>query len=47
LIKILFLKIMWTLLCIFYFFLQYQIAKIKDSPFPEKQWKEKLNTLIL
>jgi len=40
---------MWALLCIFYFFLQYQIAKIKSpsDPFPEKQWKEKLNTLIL
>ena len=38
---------MWLLCFFHYFFLQYQIAKIKSDPFPEKQWKEKLNTLIL
>ena len=40
---------MWGLLFFLIFFLQFQLAKIKSpsNPFPEKQWKEKLNTLIL
>lgn len=39
---------MWGLVFFLILFLQFQIAKIKSpNPFPEKQWKEKLNTLIL
>lgn len=38
---------MWW--CLLFLFLQFQIAKIKSpsNPFPEQNWKEKLNTLIL
>jgi hypothetical protein len=39
---------MWYV-CLLFYFLQFQIAKIKSpsNPSPKKQWKEKLNALIL